>query len=117
MDNPRNSTDDRERNSESGSGENADELQRRQRGSLPSFLFITFIFFMLTGRNEEDVVVRTQYEDAIRALSYQLSNYSAWLNGTSTNFTLVRGSQLLRCPTFLISLHFRSPSARYMPNN
>lgn len=51
---------------------------------------------MLTNRNEEDVVVRGQYEDAIRAFGYQLSNYSAWLNGTATNFTLVRSSQFLR---------------------
>lgn len=95
MDNPRDSTNDREGDLESGSTPTADELQRRQRGSLPSFLFITFLFFMLTNRNEEDVVVRAQYEDAIRALGYQLSNYSAWLNGTATNFTLVRGSRFL----------------------
>lgn len=95
MDNPRDSTNDREGDLESGSAPTADELQRRQRGSLPSFLFITFLFFMLTNRNEEDVVVRAQYEDTIRALGYQLSNYSAWLNGTATNFTLVRGSRFL----------------------
>jgi len=52
---------------------------------LPSFLFITFLFFILTNRNEEDVFMRSQYEDAIRAFGYQLSNYSAWLNGTTTN--------------------------------
>jgi hypothetical protein len=91
MDNPRNDANDRERDPESGSTANADELHRRQRGSLPSFLFITFLFFMLTNRNEEDIVMRTQYEDAVQALDYQLSNYSAWLNGTATNFTLVRG--------------------------
>jgi len=90
MDNPPNDANDRERDLESGSAPTADELQRRQRGSLPSFLFITFLFFMLTNRNEEDVVVRTQYEETVRALGYQLSNYSAWLNGTATNFTLVR---------------------------
>ena len=66
---------------------------------------MTFLFFMLTGRNEEDVVVRSQYEDAIRAFGYQLSNYSAWLNGTATNFTLVRG------PRFLGSLHVPKPSS------
>ena len=93
MDTPRNDAGDREPDPESGSTATADELQRRQRGSLPSFLFITFLFFMLTNRNEEDVVVRIQYEDAVRALGYQLSNYSAWLNGTTTNFTLVRGFQ------------------------
>lgn len=98
MDNPRNNTTDPERDPESGSAATADELQRRQRGSLPSFLFITFLFFMLTNRTEEDVVVRAQYEDAIRALGYQLSNYSAWLNGTATNFTLVRSSGVPAVP-------------------
>ena len=93
MDNPRNDANDQERDPEPGSAATPDELQRRQRGSLPSFLFITFLFFMLTNRNEEDIVVRTQYEDTVRALGYQLSNYSAWLNGTATNFTLVRGSR------------------------
>ena len=58
---------------------------------------------MLTNRNEEDVVVRIQYEDAVRALGYQLSNYSAWLNGTTTNFTLVRGSKTLQCDGSLIT--------------
>ncbi|KAF9779793.1 hypothetical protein BJ322DRAFT_1086479 [Thelephora terrestris] len=88
MDTPRNDASDREPDPESGSAATADELQRRQRGSLPSFLFITFLFFMLTNRSEEDVVVRIQYEDTVRALGYQLSNFSAWLNGTTTNFTL-----------------------------
>jgi len=94
MENPREDTNDRERDPESGAV-TAEELQRRQRGSLPSFLFITFLFFMLTNRNEEDGVARSQYEDAIRAFGYQLSNYSAWLNGTASNFTLVRGSRFL----------------------
>src|SRR5882757_4856332 len=92
MDNPRSNTNDQERDLESDPAANTDELQRRQRGSLPSFLFITFLFFTLTNRNEGDVVMRAQYEDVIRALGYQLSNYSAWLNGTATNFTLVRDS-------------------------
>ena len=50
---------------------------------------------MLTNRNEEDGVARSQYEDTIRAFGYQLSNYSAWLNGTASNFTLVRSPRLL----------------------
>ena len=107
MDNPQNNANDRERDLESGSAVTTDELQRRQRGSLPSFLFITFLFFMLTNRNEEDVVVRSQYEDALRAFGYQLSNFSAWLNGTATDFTLVQGSRFLRC---LHVPNFSSPS-------
>lgn len=117
MDNSRNNTNDQERDPESGSAATPDELQRRQRGSLPSFLFITFLFFMLTNRTEEDVVVRAQYEDAIRALGYQLSNYSAWLNGTTTNFTLVRSSGVLQRTMSLTPLHSRSLNAMCMYNN
>lgn len=72
---------------------------------------------MLTNRNEEDVAVRAQYEEAIRALGYQLSNYSTWLNGTATNFTLVRDSGVFPCPMTLIPLHFRSLSAMSMWND
>jgi len=71
---------------------------------------------MLTNRTEEDVVVRAQYEDAIRALGYQLSNYSAWLNGTTTNFTLVGGSELLGCSISLIPLYSLSLNAMRMWN-
>ena len=62
---------------------------RRQRSSIPSFIFISFLFFMLTNHNEEDATTRFQYKDAIQALDYQMSNYSAWLNGTASNFSLV----------------------------
>ena len=115
MDNPQNETNGRERDSESGAAATADELQRRQRGSLPSFLFITFLFFMLTNRNEEGVVGRSQYEDAVRALGYQLSNYSAWLNDTATNFALVRSHSHFLC--HIPDSSPSSPSARYTSND
>ena len=117
MDNARNNTNDRERDTESGSPLTTDELQRRQRGSLPSFLFITFLFFMLTNRNEEDAIVRSRYQDATRALGYQLSNYSAWLDGSATNFVLVWGSRFSRCLTSLITPHSRSLSAMSTRND
>ncbi|KAI0763836.1 hypothetical protein BD413DRAFT_483618 [Trametes elegans] len=62
---------------------------RQQRSSLPSFLFITFALFMLTnGRGDEVSMTRDQYVDGLQSLNHQLSNYSAWLNGTSSNFSL-----------------------------
>jgi len=60
----------------------------QQRSSIPSFIFISFLFFMLTNNDDGDVATRFQYKDAIQALGYQLGNYSAWLNGTASNFTL-----------------------------
>lgn len=89
---------DQEQDSEPGLAATADEPQGRWRGLFPTLLFIASLLFMLTDRNE-DVAVRTQHEEAVLALGYQLSNYSAWINGSATNFTLVRGfgSFLCRC--------------------
>jgi hypothetical protein len=65
------------------------DIQRRQRSSIPSFLFISFLFFMLNNHNEEDAVARFQYKDIIQAFEHQLSNYSSWLAGNESNFYLV----------------------------
>ncbi|KAH9855277.1 hypothetical protein C2E23DRAFT_815072 [Lenzites betulinus] len=66
-----------------------DTLPQPQRSSLPSFLFITFVLFMLTsGRGDEVSNTRDQYLNGLQSLRFQLSNYTAWLNGTQSNFTL-----------------------------
>lgn len=44
---------------------------------------------MLNNHDDGDAVNRFQYKDAIQALDYQMSNYSAWLNGSASNFSLV----------------------------
>ncbi|OSD00125.1 hypothetical protein PYCCODRAFT_1453440 [Trametes coccinea BRFM310] len=65
------------------------EAPRQQRSSWPTFLFITFVLFMLTnGRGEDASVTRDQYVNGLQSLSFQLSNFSAWLNGTASNFSL-----------------------------
>ncbi|KAI8974598.1 hypothetical protein BD414DRAFT_498160 [Trametes punicea] len=69
--------------------ENGVDTPRQPRSSLPSFLFVTFVLFMLTsGRGEDVSVTRDQYTHGLHSLEYQLSNYSAWLNGTTSNFSL-----------------------------
>ncbi|CDO68165.1 hypothetical protein BN946_scf184938.g17 [Trametes cinnabarina] len=69
--------------------ENGIETPRQQRSSWPTFLFITFVLFMLTnGRGEDVSSTRDQYVDGLQSLNYQLLNYSAWLNGTASNFSL-----------------------------
>jgi hypothetical protein len=45
---------------------------------------------MLTNRNTEEALARNVYLETLDSMHCQLSNYSAWLNGTETNFTLVR---------------------------
>ncbi|KAI0334632.1 hypothetical protein GY45DRAFT_1269816, partial [Cubamyces sp. BRFM 1775] len=44
---------------------------------------------MLTqGRVEDTSLMRFQYINGLNSLNHQLSNYSAWLNGTTSNFSL-----------------------------
>ncbi|KAF8631897.1 hypothetical protein AX15_002157 [Amanita polypyramis BW_CC] len=62
--------------------------QQRPRSSLSSFLFICLMLFLLTSHGSEEFLARHHYQDALQILSYQLSNYTAWLNGTSANFTV-----------------------------
>ena len=62
---------------------------QRTRSSVPSFLFISFMLFMLTSHNGDEFLARHQYQDALQSLTYQLSNYTSWMNGTASNFTLV----------------------------
>ncbi|KAI0703928.1 hypothetical protein C8Q76DRAFT_752964 [Earliella scabrosa] len=62
---------------------------RQPRSSVPSFLFISFVLFMLmSGRGDEFAATRDLYVNGLQSLNYQLSNFTAWLNGTETNFTL-----------------------------
>lgn len=72
-------------------GTETDEANpRRQRSVLPSFLFISFVLFMITNNGGEEIAQRTHYIDALDTINQQIANYSAWLNGTAPeNFTLV----------------------------
>lgn len=63
---------------------------RRPRSVLPSLMFISFVLFMVTNNQSEEVVARNQYVDALQGLSEQIGNYSTWLNGTvPDSFSLV----------------------------
>ncbi|KEP50684.1 putative RING finger protein [Rhizoctonia solani 123E] len=55
------------------------------RSSITSLLLISIVLFLLSG---DDPAVQVQQEDALRTLEYQQSNYTSWLNGTASNFTL-----------------------------
>lgn len=63
--------------------------QQQRRSSIPSFIFIIFMLFMLTSHSGDEYLVRSQYQDALQAMNDQLSNYTAWMNGESSNFSLV----------------------------
>jgi hypothetical protein len=76
------------RDEEAGDTQNARQGPR-QRASVPSFLLISFILFMLTSHNGDEFLARHQHQDALEGLTWQLGNYTAWRNGTGSNFTLV----------------------------
>ena len=67
----------------------ANPRPQTSRSSVPSFLFISFILFMLTSHSGDEFLARHQYQDALQSLTYQLSNYTSWMNGNSSNFTMV----------------------------
>ncbi|KAL4250477.1 hypothetical protein ABKN59_006994 [Abortiporus biennis] len=76
------------RDAEANNPTNGDPHPRRQRSSIPTFIFISLVLYVLTDRGTEDSVLRNQYQEALESLNHQLGNYSAWLNGTESNFTL-----------------------------
>ena len=63
---------------------------QRQRSSIPSLIFLGFILFMLTSHNGDELLARHQHQANLQLLSYQLANYTAWQNGTESDFVLVR---------------------------
>ena len=63
--------------------------QQQQRSSIPSFLFIVFMLFMLTNHSGDEYLARSHYQDTLQAMNDQLSNFTAWMNGESSNFTMV----------------------------
>ena len=67
-----------------------DNLANQPRSSVPSLLFISIALFMLiNGHGDDFASTRDMYVNGLQNLNYQLGNFSAWLNGTESNFTLV----------------------------
>ncbi|KAJ4470118.1 hypothetical protein J3R30DRAFT_1227234 [Lentinula aciculospora] len=60
----------------------------QQRGPLPSILFIMLMLLLFTSHNGEEFLARHQYQEALQKLTYQKSNFTAWMNGSATNFSL-----------------------------
>ncbi|CAK5274040.1 unnamed protein product [Mycena citricolor] len=60
----------------------------QRRNSVPHFIFISFMLFLLTNHNGDEFLAKHQYQDALQTLEHQLGNYSAWMNGTASNFSL-----------------------------
>uniref|UniRef100_A0A0W0EYZ4 RING-type E3 ubiquitin transferase n=1 Tax=Moniliophthora roreri TaxID=221103 RepID=A0A0W0EYZ4_MONRR len=77
---------DASRNGQAGSNDDADQ----RRSSIPSLLIALVMLFLLTSHNSEEFLARHQYQEALHRLMDQYSNYTAWMNGTSSNFSLTR---------------------------
>ncbi|KAJ7252759.1 hypothetical protein B0H12DRAFT_1117744 [Mycena haematopus] len=75
---------------EATEGEMGNPTTQRARSPIPQFIFISFMLFLLTNHNGDEFLARHRYQDALRTLTYQLSNYTAWMNGTQldSNFTV-----------------------------
>ncbi|KAF7969695.1 hypothetical protein HWV62_26216 [Athelia sp. TMB] len=44
---------------------------------------------MLTNHSGDEFLARNQYQNALQSLQWQIGNYTAWMNGTESNFTLL----------------------------
>ena len=77
---------------------------RSGRGSVPTFLFVSFVLFMLTNNRGEELDARYRYMKALDSLNDQVANYSAWLRGYPSNFSLVR-TPLHSTHVYKLSVH------------
>ena len=59
------------------------------RGNTWSFVFLLVWLFTLTLGGGDDLLVRSQYRETLHILKQQRGNFSAWLWGEDSNFTLV----------------------------
>ncbi|KZS94573.1 hypothetical protein SISNIDRAFT_409713 [Sistotremastrum niveocremeum HHB9708] len=61
------------------------------RSSLSSFILLTFFFFFFSGGgNDLPMPAHTQLHDSLKSLLYQQSNFTAWINGSESNFSLIQ---------------------------
>ncbi|KAI0083737.1 hypothetical protein BDY19DRAFT_975766 [Irpex rosettiformis] len=56
--------------------------------SVPSFLFISFVLWMIMNNQADDLAARATWQDNLSAIHDNIQNYSAWLNGSVSNFSM-----------------------------
>lgn len=52
-------------------------------------MFMMLMFYMFNSHGGDEFIARHQYQDALQSLVEQHSNFTAWMNNTESNFTLV----------------------------
>ncbi|KAL0570589.1 hypothetical protein V5O48_011372 [Marasmius crinis-equi] len=80
---------DAQRDEEAGIGP-----QPERRSSLSSIIIALLMIMLLTSHNSEEFLARHQYQEALQRLSYQLGNYTSWMNGTASDFNITRDATL-----------------------
>ncbi|KAI6010786.1 hypothetical protein F5J12DRAFT_904922 [Pisolithus orientalis] len=108
-----------DRDDEAENVQTAMRPQLQQRSSIPSFVLIIFMLFLLMNHSGDEFLARNHHYDALRSLTYQLSNFTNWMNGSDTNFSMPDRNPSLRS---LVESHLTlgsrldPSSASYFPN-
>ncbi|KAJ7581470.1 hypothetical protein C8J56DRAFT_960123 [Mycena floridula] len=66
----------------------AERSPQARNHRIPSFLFIMLMLYMLTTHDGGEFIAKHKYQHGLLSLTSQLSNFTAWMNGTESNFTL-----------------------------
>ncbi|KAI6042062.1 hypothetical protein EDC04DRAFT_1079252 [Pisolithus marmoratus] len=108
-----------DRDDETENTQTAMRPQVQQRSSIPSFALIIIMLFLLTNHSGDEFLARNHHYDALRSLTYQLSNFTNWMNGSDTNFSMPDRNPSLQ-PLVESHMTFGSrldpSSASYFPN-
>ncbi|KAH7885835.1 hypothetical protein F5I97DRAFT_1809172 [Phlebopus sp. FC_14] len=64
------------------------ERFQQQHSTIRPFLFIILMLYMITNHTGDEFLARNHYQDALQAMNYQLSNFTSWRKGETSNFTM-----------------------------
>ncbi|KAI6151181.1 hypothetical protein BKA82DRAFT_4124844 [Pisolithus tinctorius] len=108
-----------DRDDEAENVQTAMRPQLQQRSSIPSFVLIIFMLFLLTNHSGDKFLARSHHYDALHSLTYQLSNFTSWMNGSDTNFSMPDRNPSLRplVESYMtLGSRLDPSSASYFPN-
>ncbi|KAG6332659.1 hypothetical protein ID866_6427 [Astraeus odoratus] len=77
------------------------------------------MLFMLTNHSGDEFLARSHYQDALRSLTHQLSNFTAWRNGSDSNFAMPSRNPFVSPLVeshMTFGSHMDPSSASYFPN-
>ncbi|KAF9266758.1 hypothetical protein L218DRAFT_921385 [Marasmius fiardii PR-910] len=103
------------RDEEAGNGASP---AQRPRSSLSSLIIVILLIMLLTSHNSEEFLARHQYQESLQRLAHQLGNYTAWMNGSASDFNVTRDAYLTPLLQFLLPQNdtIDSRISSYYPN-